>query len=110
MPVHLTVKEAKQILKQTTNTKESTIMNNGKPNTSLAALNDMLFDQLERITNDDLDDETIEKEIKRTKMITAVSNQIVSNAELELRAIKVRDELMTGGAMPSVFGLPEYKE
>lgn len=62
-------------------------------NTSLMALNEMLFEQLERVTNDDLNAEELSKEITRTKMITDISAQIVNNAELQLKAIKLNDSI-----------------
>lgn len=80
----------------------------GKANTSLSALNEMLFEQLEKITNDDLSEEELHREITRTKMITDISNQIVNNAELELKAIKLKEDLIPNIPMPAVFGLPEY--
>lgn len=36
------------------------------------ALNEMLFEQLERVTNDDLNAEELSKEITRTKMIISI--------------------------------------
>lgn len=78
--------------------------------TSLMALNEMLFEQLERVTNDDLSAEDLSKEIIRTKMMTDISVQIVNNAELQLKAIKLNDNLMGEVHFPSVFALPEYKD
>ena len=63
-------------------------------NTSLAALNDMLFQQLETITNPDLDNEELEKELKRTKAVSDIATKIVDNAKLELDAIKLKSEIM----------------
>lgn len=79
-------------------------------NTSLMALNEMLFEQLERVTNDDLNAEELSKEITRTKMITDISAQIVNNAELQLKAIKLNDSLLGDIPLPSMFELPEYKK
>ena len=63
-------------------------------NTSLSALNDMLFQQLETITNPDLDNEELEKELKRTKAVSDIATKIVDNAKLELDAIKLKAEIM----------------
>lgn len=61
-------------------------------NTSLSALNDMLFQQLETITNPDLDNEELEKELKRTKAVSDIATKIVDNAKLKLDAIKLKAE------------------
>lgn len=63
-------------------------------------LNDHLFAQLERLNDEDLTQEELEKEIQRTKAVTAVSNQIISNAKLALDATRLQVE----------FGTPTRKE
>ena len=52
----------------------------------LVDLNNHLFAQLERLGEEDLDQDAIEQEIKRTDAIVSVSEQIVANANLALRA------------------------
>lgn len=79
-------------------------------NTSLLALNDMLFQQLETITNTDLVGEELETEIRRTKAVTDLANKIVDNAKLELDAIKFKNEVMGIDEMDQpMFFLPEGK-
>lgn len=56
---------------------------------NMAALNDYLFASLDRITNEDLQGEELEQEIKRTETVAKVAQTIVSNGELALRAQKV---------------------
>lgn len=51
-------------------------------------LNNYLFEQIERLQDDSLSDEDLEKEIKRSKAITEVSEQIVKNGALQLQAAK----------------------
>jgi hypothetical protein len=52
----------------------------------LADLNDHLFMQLERLGDEELSDEQIEKEAKRADAIVSVAEQIVKNADLQLKA------------------------
>lgn len=60
----------------------------------LGALNDYLFEQLERLNDDEelADDESFKKEIQRSKAITQVSTAIVNNAKLVLDAKKYAQE------------------
>jgi len=55
-------------------------------------LNDHLFSQLERLSDDDLTPEQIAREVKRAGAIVAVSDQIVDNARLRLTAAKLYAE------------------
>lgn len=58
----------------------------------LSDLNDHLFAQLERLGEEQLSGEKLKDEIDRTKAVTAVSMQIISNASLVLQAEKLRTE------------------
>ena len=62
---------------------------------NLNDLNNYLFEQLERLNDDEeLDkDGSLEKELKRAKAITGISTAIVNNAKLVLDAKKYADEL-----------------
>ena len=55
----------------------------------LADLNNHLFAQLERLSEEDLTAEQIEAEVKRTDAIVAISDQIVGNAKLQLQAVTI---------------------
>lgn len=70
-------------------------------------LNDHLFAQLERLNDEDLTPEDLEKEIQRSKAVTAVSNQIINNAKLALDATKLQVEFgtvaRTGVALPEML-------
>lgn len=59
---------------------------------SLIDLNSLLFEQLERIGNPDLEGEELLTEIERTKAVTSVSSQIIQNASVILKAAKFRDD------------------
>ena len=72
----------------------------------LIDLNNHLFAQLERLSEEDLTPERIEQEVARTDAIVDVSEQIIRNADLQLKAValvanhgeRYRDSLpMIGG-------------
>ena len=52
----------------------------------LSDLNNHLFAQIERLGDEDLDSEQIDKEAKRGEAIVAVADQIIKNADLQLKA------------------------
>lgn len=57
---------------------------------TMADLNNHLFEQMERLNDEDLTNEELEKEIRRAKAMTDVSSQIIENAALGLDAEKLR--------------------
>lgn len=71
-------------------------------------LNDHLFAQLERLNDEELTAEDLEKEINRSKAVTAISNQIINNAKLALDATKLQVEF--GTAARTGVALPEMLE
>jgi hypothetical protein len=73
----------------------------------LVDLNNHLFAQLERLGDEDLTPEQIEQEIKRTDAIVSVSEQVVSNANLALRAASLVAEY--GGNYESMLPMLENK-
>ena len=62
----------------------------------LTDLNNILFEQLERLQDDDISDEQFEKELQRTNAVTKVSKVIIENAALSLRAYKEVNEIGSG--------------
>ena len=52
----------------------------------LTDLNNHLFAQLERLGDEDLDAEKIEQEAKRADAMVQVADQIIRNADLQLKA------------------------
>ncbi|RNF34063.1 hypothetical protein [Paracoccus methylarcula] len=58
----------------------------------LGDLNNHLFAQLERLSDEGMSAEQIEQEVKRTEAIVSVADQIVGNADLQLKAAKLYAE------------------
>jgi len=55
----------------------------------LTDLNNHLFAQLERLSEEGLSIEQIELEVKRGEAIVDVADQIIRNADMQLRACKI---------------------
>jgi hypothetical protein len=55
----------------------------------LSDLNNHLFAQLERLSEEELTAEQIEQECKRADAIVAVADQIARGAELQLKAVNI---------------------
>lgn len=55
----------------------------------LSDLNNHLFAQLERLSDEELTSEQIDDEVKRAEAVVAVSEQIVRNADVQLKAVKI---------------------
>lgn len=55
----------------------------------LIDLNNHLFEQLERLNDDELSEEDMRKEIERSKAMASISNQIIENARLNLNATEL---------------------
>ena len=58
---------------------------------TLNELNTKLFQTLERITDEDIDGEALDKELKRAKAVVDVSSVIINNAQTVLDAMKMMD-------------------
>ena len=63
-----------------------------KTKSSLSALNEHLFETLDRITNDDLEGDKLDQEIKRADTVVKVAKEIVDSGALALQAMKHLDE------------------
>jgi hypothetical protein len=71
----------------------------------LSDLNDHLFAQIERLSDEELEPDGIEREAKRGEAIVAVADRIIENAGLKLRAAKI---LADAGQDPSrLLGIDE---
>ncbi len=61
---------------------------------TLGDLNNHLFMQLERLSDEELTGDKLQEEITRAKAITSVASQIIANGSLVLDARKLADEKM----------------
>lgn len=59
---------------------------------TLTDLNNYLFEALERINDDSLTEDGLEKEIKRAEATNKVAKTIIDNAQVQLQAMKHMDE------------------
>lgn len=70
----------------------------------LTDLNDHLFAQIERLSDENLSPEKLAMEMERAKSITAVAKEVISNASLILEAhIKVSD-IAENKKLPALLG------
>lgn len=73
---------------------------------SLSDLNNILFEQIERLNDDEVMEQFSDQEIERAKAISSVANQIIQNAALQLQAAKFMDDNdLTSREMPEVLKL-----
>ena len=63
---------------------------------NITELNEILFDRLKAINNDDLSDEQLEKESRKAEATTSIATALLKNASLALAAQKQFDEYGTG--------------
>ena len=62
-------------------------------NNKLSDLNNHLFAEIERLSDEDLNEDELKSEIDRARAITSVSKQIIENGALALRAEKFKQEM-----------------
>lgn len=78
---------------------------------NLSALNNYLFECIERIQNDDLSDDGLDKEIKKSDEIVKISKAIIDNANLCLQVKKHFDEYGYGTDTDmQIFGIEERRK
>jgi hypothetical protein len=70
---------------------------------TLLDLNNHLFEQMERLNDDDLTDEQLEKEIKRADSMCDIAQNIINNANIVLKATELNMEYGNGGATPKIL-------
>ena len=74
----------------------------------LIDLNNHLFAQLERLSDESLKGDALDEEITRSKAVSQISKDVVSNATLVLQAEKYRSEYgLSAEKMP---GMLEVKD
>ena len=62
-------------------------------NNKLSDLNNHLFAEIERLSDEELNEDELKSEIDRARAITSVSKQIIENGALALRAEKLKQEM-----------------
>ena len=74
------------------------------PKNTLNDLNNHLFLQLERLSDEDLTESELEFEAQRAKAMSLVSSEIISNANLALKAAQFKaEELGWDESLPEVL-------
>lgn len=69
---------------------------------TLGDLNNYLFETLERLMDDDLSEEQMQKEITRSQAVTAVAETVIRNGELALKTMQHLNEYRTDGKLAPV--------
>jgi len=73
---------------------------------TLNDLNNHLFAQLERLSDEGLSGEELNNEINRAKAVTDVATQIISNSSLVLKAMQFKDDKLNADTkMPKMLGV-----
>ena len=69
----------------------------------LTDLNDHLFAQIERLGDESVKGDKLQEEISRSKAVTGIAREIVTNAALQLKAIelKVKHKGLRDGDIPT---------
>lgn len=60
---------------------------------NLSKLNDVLFDQLVRLTDDTVGDDYLSAEIERSKAVSSIARDIISNSKLALDIVTVQKNI-----------------
>lgn len=72
---------------------------------SLVDLNEYLFDELDRLSNEDLTGEELSLEVNRSNAITRIAERVIASADISMRALKMKND-----AMDASFKLPKVLE
>ena len=74
---------------------------------TLTDLNNYLFESLERLMDDDLSQEDLDREINRSRAVTDVAQAIIHSGELSLKANKLKAEYGSETPLPALMGAQE---
>lgn len=61
---------------------------------TLADLNTKLFEQMDKLSKDDISSEELDKEMARSESMIKIANVVISNGDLALRAAKFKDDML----------------
>lgn len=61
---------------------------------TLSDLNEKLFEQMVKLSKDDISSEDLEKEIARSDSMIKIATVIINNGELALKAAKFKDDML----------------
>lgn len=61
---------------------------------TLMDLNTKLFEQMDKLSKEDISSEELEKEITRSESMIKLAGVIISNGELALKAAKFKDDML----------------
>lgn len=70
---------------------------------TLGDLNNHLFAEIERLGDEELTGEELDKEIERARAISTVSSQVIQNAKLILEAAKFKDDKLSAEDLPKML-------
>lgn len=80
------------------------------PRNKLTDMHNILMEQLERLNDDDLTDEELQAEIKRSRAMADISAQIVDNARVHIEAAQFQADYNRGTpVLPKMLGIEVKK-
>lgn len=65
---------------------------------TLMDLNTKLFEQMDKLSKEDISQEELDKEINRSETMIKLAGVIISNGELALKSAKFKDDMMDATA------------
>jgi hypothetical protein len=74
----------------------------------LTDLNNHLFAQLERLSDEDLEGDKLREEIERSKSVATIAQNIIANGKLLLDAhITIAERMLNKDSLPRMLGIEE---
>lgn len=73
----------------------------------LIDLNNHLFAQMERLSDESLAGDELKTEVERSRAVTGVAREIILNARLALDAAKAKSDGLLRGELPLMIGTEE---